>query len=764
MLYAQPCAQPIITGGAATYCTGLNTGFVFVDNRTDSLTIIRWESALQPDGPFYQVGTTTQDTLYFSNLTQTTYYRAFARRKGCAENTHSPRITITIDQPSVAGNIQGSTSACALYPSGNLTLTGYQGSITTWLRQETGQSGWTNFGTPSAVQSVSNITQTTNFRAVVTNGVCPADTSTAVSIQIDPNPVANFTFNPVCLGDAINFSDASTVSSGYIANYSWAMGDGSTAAGKYPTRKYLQPGTYDVTLAISTDKNCRHETTKQVEVYHLPTADFSAAEVCLHDSTVFRNLSSSLSGEITSWDWDFADFTTSSEKESKHLFTQPGDYQVRLFVRTEYGCRHNVQKTIKVNEKPIAAFEADTVCLGNTTAFNNLSSVQSGYIYRQQWSFGDGTTGQQPYPNKTYQTAGDFLVKLTVESEKQCKDTGEHWVHVRMLPIADFSANEVCDGETTFFQNHSIATEDSIVKHQWNFGDGAVSSDNAPSRLYLNPETYTVSLLVRTANGCEHQTQKQAIVHKTPIADFSVQNVCIGNKADFVNLSFIRTNESLYHQWNLGDGNETQLTGFQHTYENSGDYNISLKVTSSAGGCADSTQRTIRIYPLPHIYAGEDVTTGRGISAQLSASGGLVYHWFPATGLNNSTSAYPMATLSENQTYTVRGTDAFGCENTDTVTVFIIDDQRIVPTNFVTPGSENNQSWIVQNIENYPEAKVVIFDIHGRQVYTTINYQNDWDGRNQSGETLPDGTYYYIIHFPKDNRTYKGAILVLRKK
>ena len=764
VLHAQShCDEPIIIGGGATLCAGNNTGFVFVDNSTDSLTIIRWEFSVA-GGSFLPMADSIRDTLHFANLMQTVHYRAHVQRRGCFP-TFTAHVTVSVDQPSIAGNILGATSACAVLASGNLVLTEQRGQVIAWQRQETGQSDWVDFGTTLTSQPISNVTETILFRAVVQNGVCPATTTIPVSVIIHPNPIASFDFQPVCLGDAVYFFDRSTISSGSISSRQWIMGDGATSTDINPSRRYLQAGTYSVTLSVISNQNCRHDTTKQVEIFHLPIANFSASEVCLNDSTVFSNLSSSLSGEITLWEWDFPNLIFSAEREPKHLFTQVGEHQVRLFVTTEHGCRHSVQRMVRVNENPVAMFVADTVCLGEPTSFYNRSSIVNGFIQRHQWNFGDGATSMQAHPFRTYLTSGEFLVQLIVETERQCRDTTSQLIRVNALPIADFSANEACDGETTFFQNLSTSTDAPIVHFLWNFGDGSVSNDSEPSRLYLNPETYTVTLQVRCENGCQHQTQRQIIVHRNPIADFFVQNVCVGDRAEFVNQSFIRSNESLYYHWSLGDGTETQLSNFFHTYEYSGSYTVFLRVTSSRGGCVDSIQRTLRIHPLPNINAGEDLTTGRGVPVQLSVSGGISYRWTPTTGLNSSISVNPIATLNSDQTYIVFGTDAFGCENSDTITVFVIDDQRIVPTNFVSPNSDGgNQFWVIHNIENYPEAQITIFDLNGTVVYSTTNYQNNWDGRNRNGEILPDGTYYFVITFPDGGRVYRGAILVLRRR
>ena len=65
----------------------------------------------------------------------------------------------------------------------------------------------------------------------------------------------------------------------------------------------------------------------------------------------------------------------------------------------------------------------------------------------------------------------------------------------------------------------------------------------------------------------------------------------------------------------------------------------------------------------------------------------------------------------------------------------------------ITPGSDGkNDKWIALNPDEYFEANTVtIFNRWGNEVYSTTNYKNDWSGTNNSGEDLPEGTYYYVI-------------------
>jgi gliding motility-associated-like protein len=83
----------------------------------------------------------------------------------------------------------------------------------------------------------------------------------------------------------------------------------------------------------------------------------------------------------------------------------------------------------------------------------------------------------------------------------------------------------------------------------------------------------------------------------------------------------------------------------------------------------------------------------------------------------------------------------------------------------MTPNGDGyNDYWIIQNVENYPNTKVVVVDREGQEIYKSDSYNNEWDGSNSSGKALPDATYYYIVKFANSDKVYKGAITVLKEK
>lgn len=103
----------------------------------------------------------------------------------------------------------------------------------------------------------------------------------------------------------------------------------------------------------------------------------------------------------------------------------------------------------------------------------------------------------------------------------------------------------------------------------------------------------------------------------------------------------------------------------------------------------------------------------------------------------------------------------------DTVTVNIKDCTTIeVPDAFSPNGDGTNDDFVIPNIEYYPENAFKVFNRWGDQVYEAAPYINDWDGRSESGlntgEGLPESTYYYILDLGDGSEVLNGFIYLRR--
>jgi len=103
-----------------------------------------------------------------------------------------------------------------------------------------------------------------------------------------------------------------------------------------------------------------------------------------------------------------------------------------------------------------------------------------------------------------------------------------------------------------------------------------------------------------------------------------------------------------------------------------------------ANGCTSVDQVQVSVNPLPTINAGSNVSICPGIPSTLGASGASTYAWTPSSGLTGANTATPAANPASTQTYTVTGTDANGCQNTDQVTVTVFP-QPVVTASSTSP-------------------------------------------------------------------------------
>ena len=78
----------------------------------------------------------------------------------------------------------------------------------------------------------------------------------------------------------------------------------------------------------------------------------------------------------------------------------------------------------------------------------------------------------------------------------------------------------------------------------------------------------------------------------------------------------------------------------------------------------------------------------------------------------------------------------------------------------LTPnGDSQNDSWVIDGIEEFPDNEVVIYNRWGDKVWSKIGYNNSenvWNGTNSKNERLPNGTYFYLVIV--SGKKYKGWV------
>src|SRR3990172_2372266 len=272
----------------------------------------------------------------------------------------------------------------------------------------------------------------------------------------------------------------------------------------------------------------------------------------------------------------------------------PGNYTVTVFSNCNVAFKDTVNVNTSNGVNTIFAFT--NVCLGTSTAFTDNSTVGSGNITGWNWNFGDGNTSTVQNPSHTYTASGTFTVSLIVSSSLGCNDTATNVINVYALPVSNFSATTVCQGNPTQFTDMSTGA----TTWSWNFGDGNTSALQNPSNTYSTSGTFSVSLITTTANGCKDTTVIPVTVNALPVANFTTTPVCVNTPPTLFTDQSTAANQ---WSWNFGDplsgpNNTSALTSPSHNYSTAGSYTVTLIATTSSG-CSDIISQTITVNPAP---------------------------------------------------------------------------------------------------------------------------------------------------------------------
>jgi gliding motility-associated-like protein len=188
-------------------------------------------------------------------------------------------------------------------------------------------------------------------------------------------------------------------------------------------------------------------------------------------------------------------------------------------------------------------------------------------------------------------------------------------------------------------------------------------------------------------------------------------------------------------------------------------------VTASASGCSATKSFTVTVNPGATVNAGGDIIIFPGQSTQLQGSGSQgTYLWTPSTGLNAANILNPLATPAATTTYTLKVTTALGCTASDNVIITVVND-CVKPMQAFTPNGDGfNDTWFITTGNCATKATAMVYNRWGSKVFESNNYKNDWDGKYK-GKPLPDGTYYFVVHYELVNNSTvdrKGSVTILR--
>ncbi len=257
---------------------------------------------------------------------------------GCSNTAN---LIVTVNPASVANFTYKPTCEQGQMPFTNLDSLPALDSLWSWSFGDTEVSF---IQSPSHYYFLPGIYSVT--LTVTSNSSCV--NSITKSVEVKPNPVANFVVAPGCINTPYTFQDISHVASGTITKWNWTFGNGDSSNVQFPQTIYKDTGDYIVTLTVISDtiSGCTNSVTQTIHVYPLPTANFNYNP--LFGSPPLNVNFNDLSSGAAAYLWEFGDGGTSADSTPSHTYQDTGKFNITQIVYSTQGCIDSLSKVIYV--------------------------------------------------------------------------------------------------------------------------------------------------------------------------------------------------------------------------------------------------------------------------------------------------------------------------------------------------------------------------------------------------------------------------------
>ena len=440
-----------------------------------------------------------------------------------------------------------------------------------------------------------------NYPVVVAvTGWNGCQTSSQEIITVHPEPIADFSYDAVCQGEPTIFVDQSTAhATSNITGWQWTFGDGNESYESNPSNGYAYTGDYNVSLIVTTPE-CTASTSQLVSVHPNPTVGITSSvdtgcsplEVTLAADGVFAD----------TFDWDLGTAMASGEEIGHVLTTALNEnplHEIAVTATSNEGCTATETIAIEALPSAIADFTmaADAGCAPFTPVITNTSL---GAINYEWWL--DGTLASSSNWNTALENNGDFLANAEIEliaiAANGCDDSNVQVAQV--YPQADFSFTLPTDSVCSPLE-FTLPIVNGSVNHEWNLGNGATSTAEAPNVFYQNTGTGLMGVSITYAGmspfGCTDMHTETVYIRPQPVASFTSDEVdgCEPLAANFENTT---TNADSYI-WDFGNGITDDGETASYAFSAAGEVtNFQVTLTAIDDlGCSDVATQTITVYP-----------------------------------------------------------------------------------------------------------------------------------------------------------------------
>jgi len=650
--------------------------------------------------------------------------------------------------------------------------------------------------------------ETTTYTVVEIITASGCSNSNSVVVTVKPDQPVSVSIaeseNPVCDSTPVTFT-ATPTNEGTFPVYQWKV-NGVNAGTNNPTYNYTPLNNDVIICVLTSSETCatgNPATSNQITMMVHPTPLVAAGPdgyTCQNHPYIVETASAINASSIL-WTHSGLGILTGATTINPVYIPDPEESGIVILTLTAQGLPPcgpaSDQMNLSINKMVVASAGDDASTCENRAY--QLSGASAKNFTGVAWTtagtgtFNDPTAIHAVYtPSVTDILTGYVFLTLTANGQPSCDDVIDSMMLTIIKgPIASAGPDlSTCSGESVAITEASAQNYSSLL---WTHnGLGSLSNTTTLTPVYTpTPSEQGSIILTLTVYGMEVcsdtviQKQLTITIHQLILVNAGpTQSIPAGTST---RLSGLATggSGSFAFEWQpaiLVLGYNTQNP---ETVILTEPVTFRLTVTDLLTGCkaTDSVRINIFSYNLPPVAVDDLDSTRMNIPVTVY----ILKNDYDPDGIITSVTLFKgpdngLVVLNPDSSITYApetgfiGTDSlsyFICDNglpvlCDTATVYILvrEDSisdRLTIYNVITPNDDgDNDYWIIDGIERFPDNSVSIFNRWGDKIYDYDHYDNEtvvWKGTDRQGRLVPDGTYYYILTI-KDGGNWNGWVFV----
>ena len=371
------------------------------------------------------------------------------------------------------------------------------------------------------------------------------------------------------------------MSRGNIVQWHWDFGDGSQSNEQFPVHRYERDGVYTVCLDIQSADSCKSTYCDSVYVGVVPycsltgtVMDFTGLDGCglliqLDNGEVLEPAEIIPNFVLTNGQRVRLSYTELPDRASTCMAGKIVRIDCIEELSTEY-CK------AAFNHYPLP-------WISSLPPIYQFEDISSGEVIDRMWDLGDGTTTNEFAPTHRYKASGMYTICLTIYTKDGCTSTNcetsyfegydqqpglcDYFIKLNTEIILN---GQICNGTASVGLVDANGNEVPVAAYQWSTGEtGAVIQNLCPGINY--------NVVVTDTTGCAISGSFAfggTIIY--PDSLFGYWNFQQDDKNFIFNIPVY--SDSVYCEWDFGDGETAGGSSVNHTYESDGEQVVILRV------------------------------------------------------------------------------------------------------------------------------------------------------------------------------------------